>query len=404
MERAKRTSNPLSANGQKLGYVGETIVNLKIGEMMVENVRVALLKDISHTLILGNNLLMQLGIKIEKGGTKMDIGSEKDIPVMGVNGVLQNTQMCGMIQNEDLFLNSLNDVVTESSDPWTWQSDQLLSISSTSDNIDDNSRTVIQNFIGEKQESHPTHLTNINNIFVENEKETKKGKVNIEGLTDLKDPRIIKTLTELINKHANLFSKHEFDIGSYKNEHGEDDPVTLYVKDENVMVNQFTRRIPISYRPWLEDQLNKMEQHRIIEPVQAKHGPAWLSNLLIVPKPGTDKLRLCFDLREVNKNVISEQWPLPNIKDCIESMAGARLFTCLDLRAAYHAIEIEESSRRYLGFGYQGKQYVYRKMPFGLAAAPSIFCRYMSRVLGNINKEFYNLYMDDCVIYSKNVN
>ena len=43
-------------------------------------------------------------------------------------------------------------------------------------------------------------------------------------------------------------------------------------------------------------------------------------------------------------------------------------------------------------------------MPFGLAAAPSIFYRYMSRVLGNINRDFYNLYMDDCVIYSKNVN
>ena len=169
------------------------------------------------------------------------------------------------------------------------------------------------------------------------------------------------------------------------------------------MDNKFTRRIPIAYRPWLEDQLKKLGQHRIIEPVQAKHGPAWLSNLLIVPKQGKDKLRLCFDLREVNKNIISEQWPLPNIKDCVESMAGARLFTCLDLRAAYHAIEIEEVIRRYLGFGYQGKQYVYRKMPFGLSAAPSIFCRYMSKILGRISNDFYNLYMDDCVIYSKTI-
>ena len=85
-------------------------------------------------------------------------------------------------------------------------------------------------------------------------------------------------------------------------------------------------------------------------------------------------------------------------------MAGAKLFTCLDLRAAYHVIDIEVSSRRYLGLGYLGKQYVYIKMTFGLAAAPSIFCRYMSRVLAHINKDFHNLYMDDFVIYSKNVN
>ena len=164
MKRAQRTSNPVSANGQKLGYVGETIVNLKIGEMLVENVRVALLKDISHTLILGNNLLMQLGIKIEKGGAKMEIGSEKNIPVMGVNGVLQNNQMCGMIGNEDLVLNSLNDVVIESRDPWTWQTDHLRSISSQSENFDDNQYTVRQHFIGEKQETRPAHLTKIKQI------------------------------------------------------------------------------------------------------------------------------------------------------------------------------------------------------------------------------------------------
>ena len=88
MQRVTRTANPVGANGQKLGYIGETIINLKIGDMTVENVRVALLKDISHKLILGNNLLLQLGINIQQGGQKMDIGTEKDIPVMGVNGVI----------------------------------------------------------------------------------------------------------------------------------------------------------------------------------------------------------------------------------------------------------------------------------------------------------------------------
>ena len=34
------------------------------------------------------------------------------------------------------------------------------------------------------------------------------------------------------------------------------------------MINQLTRRIPIAYRPWLEEHLDKLENIGVIETVQ----------------------------------------------------------------------------------------------------------------------------------------
>ena len=53
-----RPANLVSANGQKLGYIDEPIKHINIDEMTLENVRVGILKDISHLIILENYLVL----------------------------------------------------------------------------------------------------------------------------------------------------------------------------------------------------------------------------------------------------------------------------------------------------------------------------------------------------------
>ena len=52
---------------------------MKMGNLLVENVRVILLNNLSHDVINGNNLLLQLGISVHVGGKTMDIGNENNI-------------------------------------------------------------------------------------------------------------------------------------------------------------------------------------------------------------------------------------------------------------------------------------------------------------------------------------
>ena len=48
LQRVKRsTAEAVGADGRRLGYVGEAIINIQIEDMMIENVRVSILKNIS---------------------------------------------------------------------------------------------------------------------------------------------------------------------------------------------------------------------------------------------------------------------------------------------------------------------------------------------------------------------
>ena len=60
-----------------------------------------------------------------------------------------------------------------------------------------------------------------------------------------------------------------------------------------------------------------------------------------VPKPD-GKLRLCIDYRQLNKLTILNKYPLPLMTDLRERVAGATIFTKLDLKDGYHPIRIRK--------------------------------------------------------------
>lgn len=79
--------------------------------------------------------------------------------------------------------------------------------------------------------------------------------------------------------------------------------------------------------------LSKLEQMDIIEEV---HEPSeWCSALVIVPKDDGE-VRLCVDLRLVNKTVMRQLHPLPTLEDYRAEMAGATGYSKLDFRMFYH--------------------------------------------------------------------
>ena len=56
--------------------------------------------------------------------------------------------------------------------------------------------------------------------------------------------------------------------------------------------------------------------------------------ILFVPKPDS-RLRLCVDYRQLNKLTILNKYPLPLMTELRESVAGATVFTKLDLKDLY---------------------------------------------------------------------
>lgn len=56
-------------------------------------------------------------------------------------------------------------------------------------------------------------------------------------------------------------------------------------------------------------------------------------------------LRLCLDYRHLNSHTIGHAYMLPLIESILDSLAGAKWYTSLDLQGGYLQAEIEERDK-----------------------------------------------------------
>jgi hypothetical protein len=89
----------------------------------------------------------------------------------------------------------------------------------------------------------------------------------------------------------------------------------------------------------------KLDTLRSYLEVQLKYGwirpsksPTWALVFFVPRKDGT--LRLCVDFRGLNQITKKNHYPLPLISEAIDRLSGARYFTKLDIRQAYHRLRI----------------------------------------------------------------
>ena len=82
-------------------------------------------------------------------------------------------------------------------------------------------------------------------------------------------------------------------------------------------------------------------------------------------------------------------------------MAGAKIFTKLDLRDGYHLLRIRERDQRKTGFRMRYGHFEYKVIPFGLVNAPATFEAIMDKVLRKYLDHGVVVYLDDILIYSE---
>ncbi|KAJ1594943.1 hypothetical protein NDA14_003675 [Ustilago hordei] len=123
------------------------------------------------------------------------------------------------------------------------------------------------------------------------------------------------------------------------------------------------------------------------------------SPVLFVPKKDGG-LRLCMDYRGLNEITVKNRAPLPLIKEQLFLLRKARIYTKLDLRAAYNLIRIAKGDEWKTAFGTQLGLYEYLVMPFGLANAPAHFQSFINDIFRDIIGIYVVVYLDDFLIFS----
>ena len=126
------------------------------------------------------------------------------------------------------------------------------------------------------------------------------------------------------------------------------------------------------------------------------------SPVLFVKKPDGG-LRFCIDYRKLNNLTKKDQHPLPLIDETLARISGAKIFTKLDIRQAFHRIRMSPESEELTTFRTRYGTYKCKVLPFGLTNGPATYQRYMNTVLFDYLDNFCTAYLDDILIYSENI-
>ena len=110
-------------------------------------------------------------------------------------------------------------------------------------------------------------------------------------------------------------------------------------------------------------------------------------------------LRLCVDYRGLNSITIKNRHALPLISETLDRLVGARIYTKLDLKDAYHRIRIKAGDEWKTAFRTRYGHFEYLVMPFGLSNAPATFQAYISQALVGLVDTICVIYLDDILIY-----
>lgn len=162
------------------------------------------------------------------------------------------------------------------------------------------------------------------------------------------------------------------------------------------------RRYPQALREHIRAEIDNLKQQGIVvNSTSPYNSPLWAVRKKGAPGDDQEKYRVVIDYRKLNENTTDEKYPIPRFEDILDRLAGATIFSTLDLKAGYHQIRMHPRDQHKTAFSFERGHYEFTRMPFGLKNAPITFQRLMDEFLRGIDEDFCQVYMDDLLVFSR---
>ena len=110
--------------------------------------------------------------------------------------------------------------------------------------------------------------------------------------------------------------------------------------------------------------------------------------------------RFCIDYRRLNAVTLKDAFPIPHVKDALDSLRGARYFGTIDMLSGYWQLPMTQEARDRSAFCTRRGLFEFTRTPFGLVNAPASFCRLMQLIFKDMLHKRCFVYLDDIIVFA----
>ena len=188
----------------------------------------------------------------------------------------------------------------------------------------------------------------------------------------------------LLIEYRNVFAKDDTDLGCFAG-------VEHHINTGDAKpIKQPMRGVPLTFIGEEEKYLKKMLDYEVIQPSTSE----WSSPLVLIRKRNGD-IRWCIDFRAVNAVTKKDAYPLPLIKQCLDSLTGVVFMSTLDMNSGYWQLLLAIADRCKTAFQTKDGLFEFLRMPFSLCNAPATFQHAIQLVFRGMTWKEVLTYLDD---------
>ena len=188
----------------------------------------------------------------------------------------------------------------------------------------------------------------------------------------------------LLIEYWNVFAKDDTDLGCFARvEHHFDTGDAKPIKKP-------MHHVPLAFVGEEEKHLKKMLDYEVIQPSTSE----WSSPLVLIWKCDGD-IHWCIDFKAINAVTKKDAYPLPLIKQCLDSLTGVVFMSTLDMNSGYWQLPLAVADRCKTVFQTKDGLFEFLWMPFSLCNAPATFQRAIQLVFRGMTWKEVLTYLDD---------
>ena len=165
----------------------------------------------------------------------------------------------------------------------------------------------------------------------------------------------------------------------------------------------FVRPFPIKEtdKPIMDKQMNRLVALGIL----SKNSTSHTSPVMLITRKFTADKRPVVDFRLLNTRIMRRNIATPLMRDIVSILGNSHceVFSCLDLKDAYHSIPLNKEAKEYCGImPYFGSpHYRYEVLPMGLSISPAKWMEYVELLMEDLSdRKHYIAIMDDLLLHS----